>query len=60
MTTKSRAANASKGLPVNHCSGFRSPRLGVLTDIDGIILLIYLVWSIQILLPNAVILANML
>ncbi|KAG6516548.1 anthranilate phosphoribosyltransferase-like [Zingiber officinale] len=36
MTTKSRAANASKGLPVNHCSGFRSPRLDVLTDIDGI------------------------
>nr|CAD1822832.1 unnamed protein product [Ananas comosus var. bracteatus] len=36
MTTKARSANASKGLPVNHCSGFRSPSSAILSDIDGI------------------------
>lgn len=35
MTTKARSANASKGLPVNHCSGFRSPSSAILSDIDG-------------------------
>ncbi|XP_039143351.1 anthranilate phosphoribosyltransferase [Dioscorea cayenensis subsp. rotundata] len=32
MTTKTKSVNASKGLPVNHCSGFRSPS----TTLDGI------------------------
>lgn len=36
MTTKERSANASKGLPVNHCSGFRSPINSTDTYVDGI------------------------
>ncbi|KAK1269353.1 hypothetical protein QJS04_geneDACA005094 [Acorus gramineus] len=36
MTTKSRSPNASKGLPVNYCSGFRSPIPATATDVDGI------------------------
>ncbi|WOL01233.1 hypothetical protein Cni_G09947 [Canna indica] len=36
MTTKERSVNASKGLPVNHCSGFRTPKMAVLPDVDGI------------------------
>nr|XP_009393611.1 PREDICTED: uncharacterized protein LOC103979259 [Musa acuminata subsp. malaccensis] len=36
MTTKAKAVHASKGLPVNHCSGFRPPSLAVLPDVDGI------------------------
>ncbi|KAJ0962533.1 hypothetical protein J5N97_027655 [Dioscorea zingiberensis] len=35
MTTKARSVNASKGLPVNHCSGFRSP-ITTASEIDGI------------------------
>ncbi|GAB2280500.1 hypothetical protein Dimus_015127 [Dionaea muscipula] len=36
MTTKSRSANASKGLPVNYCSGFRSPPGAAIFDADGV------------------------
>ncbi|XP_008784971.1 anthranilate phosphoribosyltransferase isoform X4 [Phoenix dactylifera] len=36
MTTKVRSVNASKGLPVNHCSGFRSPSNATNSDVDGI------------------------
>ena len=36
MTTKERSATASKGLPVNHCSGFRSPFASNDTSVDGI------------------------
>lgn len=36
MTTKVRSVNASKGLPVNYCSGFRSPSNATSADIDGI------------------------
>ncbi|XP_017697462.1 anthranilate phosphoribosyltransferase isoform X2 [Phoenix dactylifera] len=35
MTTKVRSVNASKGLPVNHCSGFRSPSNATNSDVDG-------------------------
>lgn len=45
MTTKERAASASKGLPVNHCSGFRSPSFAVLPDVDGITFLNLLICS---------------
>ena len=44
MTTKAKAVHASKGLPVNHCSGFRPPSLAVLPDVDGIISLALLVF----------------
>nr|XP_029123717.1 uncharacterized protein LOC105056220 isoform X2 [Elaeis guineensis] len=37
MTTKVRSINASKGLPVNHCSGFRSPSNATNSDVDGIL-----------------------
>lgn len=36
MTTKSRSTNASKGLPVNHCAGFRPPIHSNGTLLDGI------------------------
>lgn len=36
MTTKERSATASKGLPVNHCSGFRSPVTSNDTSVDGV------------------------
>ncbi|XP_072980229.1 uncharacterized protein [Typha angustifolia] len=36
MTTKARSIHASKGLPVNHCSGFRSPSSAISSTIDGI------------------------
>ncbi|KAJ4809862.1 Anthranilate phosphoribosyltransferase [Rhynchospora pubera] len=36
MTTKAKSENASKGLPVNHCSGFRSPYSVFSSEIDGI------------------------
>lgn len=35
MTTKVRSVNASKGLPVNYCSGFRSPSNATNFDVDG-------------------------
>lgn len=36
MTTKIRSANASKGLPVNYCSGFRSLSTPPAYDVDGV------------------------
>ncbi|AQK60916.1 anthranilate phosphoribosyltransferase isoform X1 [Zea mays] len=36
MTTKERSAHASKGLPVNHCSGFRTPNSINSSKTDGI------------------------
>ncbi|KAF0895949.1 hypothetical protein E2562_018022 [Oryza meyeriana var. granulata] len=36
MTTKEKSAHASKGLPVNHCSGFRTPNNITFTETDGI------------------------
>ncbi|CAD6248190.1 unnamed protein product [Miscanthus lutarioriparius] len=36
MTTKERSAHASKGLPVNHCSGFRTPNRINSSETDGI------------------------
>ncbi|KAG0531566.1 hypothetical protein BDA96_04G033600 [Sorghum bicolor] len=36
MTTKERSAHASKGLPVNHCSGFRTPNNIDSSETDGI------------------------
>ncbi|CAA6673063.1 unnamed protein product [Spirodela intermedia] len=36
MTTKARSENASKGLPVNYCSGFRPPDDDLAPDVDGI------------------------
>lgn len=35
MTTKERSAHASKGLPVNHCSGFRTPNSINSSEADG-------------------------
>lgn len=35
MTTKERSAHASKGLPVNHCSGFRIPNSTDFSETDG-------------------------
>lgn len=35
MTTKLRSANASKGLPVNYCSGFRSLGMEMPYELDG-------------------------
>lgn len=37
MSTRLRSINASKGLPVNYCSGFRSLSMD-LTEIDGLCL----------------------
>lgn len=39
MTTKSRSINASKGLPVNYCSGFRSLSATSALELDGLHLL---------------------
>ncbi|XP_060185886.1 uncharacterized protein LOC132615320 isoform X2 [Lycium barbarum] len=36
MTTRLRSANASKGLPVNYCSGFRSVNLAPACAVDGV------------------------
>ncbi|KAJ9554486.1 hypothetical protein OSB04_018531 [Centaurea solstitialis] len=36
MTTKLRSVNASKGLPVNYCSGFRSLNTSPSYDVDGV------------------------
>ncbi|CAA3020312.1 anthranilate phosphoribosyltransferase isoform X2 [Olea europaea subsp. europaea] len=36
MTTRLRSPNASKGLPVNYCSGFRSPKVTPAYAIDGV------------------------
>nr|XP_043626374.1 anthranilate phosphoribosyltransferase [Erigeron canadensis] len=36
MTMKSRSGNASKGLPVNYCSGFRSFNTPPAYDVDGV------------------------
>ncbi|KAK9063490.1 hypothetical protein SSX86_017360 [Deinandra increscens subsp. villosa] len=36
MTMKSRSINASKGLPVNYCSGFRSLNTPPAYDVDGV------------------------
>ncbi|XP_016572836.1 anthranilate phosphoribosyltransferase isoform X4 [Capsicum annuum] len=36
MTTKLRSGNASKGLPVNYCSGFRSVNLAPACAVDGV------------------------
>nr|GMD95744.1 anthranilate phosphoribosyltransferase isoform X1 [Ipomoea batatas] len=36
MTTKSRSVNASKGLPVNYCSGFRSANRAPSNVADGV------------------------
>ncbi|KAL9260454.1 Anthranilate phosphoribosyltransferase-like protein [Drosera capensis] len=36
MTTRSGSANASKGLPVNYCSGFRSPPGAAVSAVDGV------------------------
>uniref|UniRef100_J3L9B9 Glycosyl transferase family 3 domain-containing protein n=1 Tax=Oryza brachyantha TaxID=4533 RepID=J3L9B9_ORYBR len=36
MTTKERSVHASKGLPVNHCSGFRTPNSINFSEADGI------------------------
>lgn len=35
MTTKARSMNASKGLPVNYCAGFRSVDMPVPYEVDG-------------------------
>lgn len=39
MTTRLRSANASKGLPVNYCSGFRSLSMASAFELDGLHLL---------------------
>ncbi|WCJ38509.1 anthranilate phosphoribosyltransferase putative [Euphorbia peplus] len=36
MTTRLRSANASKGLPVNYCSGFRSQSMASACEVDGV------------------------
>ncbi|XP_043707422.1 anthranilate phosphoribosyltransferase [Telopea speciosissima] len=36
MTTRLRSASASKGLPVNYCSGFRSLSKASASEIDGV------------------------
>jgi len=36
MTTKLKSANASKGLPVNYCSGFRSSISAAALEVDGV------------------------
>ncbi|KVI05700.1 Glycosyl transferase, family 3 [Cynara cardunculus var. scolymus] len=36
MTTRLRSVNASKGLPVNYCSGFRSLNTPSAYDVDGV------------------------
>ncbi|KAF7088488.1 hypothetical protein CFC21_091589 [Triticum aestivum] len=36
LTTKERSAHASKGIPVNHCSGFRTPSSANFSETDGI------------------------
>ena len=36
MTAKARSENASKGLPVNYCSGFRLQDTESSHDVDGI------------------------
>lgn len=36
MTTRSKSANASKGLPVNYCSGFRSSVSEAALEVDGV------------------------
>ncbi|XP_022776142.1 uncharacterized protein LOC111317899 isoform X2 [Durio zibethinus] len=36
MTTRLRSANASKGLPVNYCSGFRSVGMESAFEVDGV------------------------
>ncbi|CAH2066592.1 unnamed protein product [Thlaspi arvense] len=36
MTTRVRAASASKGFPVNYCSGFRSLSSGTALEADGV------------------------
>lgn len=36
MTTKLRSANASKGLPVNYCAGFRSLDMAMPYEVDGV------------------------
>ncbi|XP_065873704.1 uncharacterized protein [Euphorbia lathyris] len=36
MTTRLRSANASKGLPVNYCSGFRSLSKASACEVDGV------------------------
>lgn len=35
MTTKLRSVNASKGIPVNYCSGFRSLNIQSARALDG-------------------------
>jgi hypothetical protein len=42
MTTKFRSANASKGLPVNYCSGFRSLGMDSAFELDGICSCVFL------------------
>ncbi|KAK1376586.1 Pyrimidine-nucleoside phosphorylase, bacterial/eukaryotic [Heracleum sosnowskyi] len=36
MTTKARSVNASKGLPVNYCAGFRSLDMPMPYEVDGV------------------------
>ncbi|KHG15332.1 Anthranilate phosphoribosyltransferase [Gossypium arboreum] len=36
MTTRLRSASTSKGLPVNHCSGFRSVGMESACEVDGV------------------------
>ncbi|KAH7515678.1 hypothetical protein FEM48_Zijuj10G0052100 [Ziziphus jujuba var. spinosa] len=36
MTTRLRSINASKGLPVNYCSGFRSLSMALASEVDGV------------------------
>ncbi|MBA0613709.1 hypothetical protein Godav_014088, partial [Gossypium davidsonii] len=36
MTTRLRSASTSKGLPVNHCSGFRSVGIESACEVDGV------------------------
>lgn len=38
MTTRLRSASTSKGLPVNHCSGFRSVGMESACEVDGLYL----------------------
>lgn len=35
MTTRLRSADASKGIPVNYCSGFRSLSMKSAFEVDG-------------------------
>uniref|UniRef100_A0A2P2K2N7 Anthranilate phosphoribosyltransferase n=1 Tax=Rhizophora mucronata TaxID=61149 RepID=A0A2P2K2N7_RHIMU len=37
MTTRLRSPNASKGLPVNYCSGFRSLSMASAFELDGVL-----------------------